>query len=216
MKFLSKILGGGEAKRDDAALRAAFDRIQRILDDEEFQLEMVNPAIRDMLKTAPAYDKKPGGKGEFGYSETNPVPVNGPIGELAYLSRLEAGPGKRLMFHRLGSLGTLDVFEAVTFDGSQWFILYLDMYHSRRSKLAPEGLHFTSEVPQFSGFHTYCKGFPYDFIEMKGAEQSSGLSFAYIPISKVSPYLEERVFDRPLAHKAKLELLEPRLSRFIA
>ena len=51
---------------------------------------------------------------------------------------------------------------------------------------------------------------------MKGAEQSSGLSFAYIPISKVSRYLEERVFNRPLAHKAKLELLEPRLSRFIA
>lgn len=81
MKFLSKIFGGGGAKKDDAALRAAFDRIQRILEDEEFQLEMVNPAIRDMLKTAPAYDKKPGGTGEFGYSETNPVPVNGPIGE---------------------------------------------------------------------------------------------------------------------------------------
>ena len=213
MKFLSKIFGGGEGEKDKATLRAAFDRIQRILEDEELQLEMVNPAIRDILKTAPAYDKRPGATGEFGYSETNPIPVNGPIGELAYLSRLEAGPGKRLMFHRLGSLETLDVYEAVTFDGSHWFILYLDMYHPKRSRLAPEGLHFTSEVPQFSGFHKYCKGFPYDFVEMKAAEQQSGLSFAYIPVSKVAQYLQARVFDRPLAHKAKLELLEPRLSR---
>ena len=51
------------------------------------------------------------------------------------------------MFHRFGSLKTVDVFEAVTFDGSQWFLFYLDMYHSRRSRLAPDGLRFTEELP---------------------------------------------------------------------
>ena len=50
MRFFSKIFGSRETEKDNAALRAAFDRIQRILEDEEFQLEMVNPAIRDILR----------------------------------------------------------------------------------------------------------------------------------------------------------------------
>lgn len=214
MKFLSKIFGSGSQNKPDAALREAFGKIQKIIDDEDFQLEMVNPAIRDVLKSSPAYDRKPDGVGAFGFVETNPVPVNGPIGEIAYLSRLEAGPGKRLMFHRLGSIQMVDVFEAVTFDGSQWFIVYLDMYHSRRSKLAPDGLRFTQEVAQFSGFSQHCNNFPYDFVEMKTAQQQSGLSLAYIPISKVADALEKRVFKRPIAHNAKLEILSQRLTRF--
>jgi hypothetical protein len=213
MKFLSKIFGSSSQKQPDPALREAFEKIQRIIDDEDFQLEFVNPAIRDILRSSPAYDQKPNGVGAFGFVETNPIPVNGPIGEIAYLSRLEAGPGKRLMFHRLGSIEKVDVFEAVTFDGSQWYILYLDLYHSRRSKLAPDGLLFTQEVVQFSGFNQYCNNFPYDFVEMKTAQRQSGLSLAYIPISKVAAALEERVFNRPIAHNAKLEILSQRLAR---
>jgi hypothetical protein len=213
MKFLSKIFGSGSKKQADIVLREAFGKIQRIIDDEDFQLELMNPAIRDVLQSSPAYDRKPDGVGAFGFVETNPIPVNGPIGEIAYLSRLEAGAGKRLIFHRLGSIQMVDVFEAVTFDGGQWYILYLDMYHSRRSKLAPDGLRFTQEVAQFSGFCQYCKNFPYDFAEMKAAQQQSGLSLAYIPISKVSDSLQRRVFNRPIAHTAKLEILSQRLTR---
>ena len=32
--------------------------------------------------------KVPGGFGEFGYSETNPIPVSGVMGEINYLARL--------------------------------------------------------------------------------------------------------------------------------
>ena len=209
MGFLSSLFGGNKEER---ALRDAFAHINRIIDDEKFQLEIIHPSMRAILEAAPAYDVDPEGTGPFGYTETNPIPVNGPIGQLAYLSRLETQSGQRLRFHRLGAIDTVDVFEAVTFDGSQWFIFFVDFYHPRRSRIAPEGFRFTKELAQFSGFHMFCADFPYDFVAKKSSQQESGLSLAYIPLSKVTNQIDSRVFNRPLAHKAKLELVLSRLS----
>jgi len=39
---------------------------------------------------------------------------------------------------------------------------------------------------------------------------------AYIAISKVSDQIQSRAFNRPLAHKAKLDLVKSRLSSFQA
>jgi hypothetical protein len=172
--------------------------------------------MKEVLKSAPAYDKDPNGSGPFGFTETNPIPVNGPIGQLAYLSRLKTQSGQRLLFHRIGAIGIVDVFEAVTFDGSEWFVLFLDFYHPRRSHLTPDGFRFTKDVAQFSGFHKFCENFPSDFVEKKTSERASGLSMAYIAISKVAEQIQNRVFNRPLAHKAKLELVKSRLSSFQA
>lgn len=211
MGFLSNLFGGS---KEDKALRETFAKIQRILDDEKFQLELVHPAMKAMLESAPAYDKDPNGSGPFGFTETNPIPVNGPIGQLAYLSRLETQSGQRILFHRLGAIDTVDVFEAVTFDGSEWFILFVDLYHPRCSRLTPDGFRFTKDVAQFSGFHKFCENFPYDFVEKKASERESGLSMAYIAISKVSDHIHNRAFNRPLAHKVKLDLIKGRLSSF--
>ena len=211
MGFLSSLFGGN---KEDKALHEALEYIRRILDDESFQLELIHPAMRPILESAPAYDKDPNGIGAFGFIETNPIPVNGPIGQLAYLSRLETQSGHRLLFHRIGAIGTVDVFEAVSFDGAEWFILFVDFYHPRRSRLAPDGFRFTQGVPQFSGFNKFCENFPYDFIEKKAAEHESGLGMAYIPISKVSKQIDSRIFSRPLAHKVKLDLVQSRLSSF--
>lgn len=211
MGFLSNLFGGN---KEDKALREVFAHIHRILDDEKFQLELVNPVIRALMESAPAYDKDPNGSGPFGFTETNPIPVNGPIGQLAYLSRLETQSGQRILFHRLGAIGTVDVFEAVTFNGSEWFILFMDFYHPRRSRLTPDGFRFTKDVAQFSGFHRFCENFPYDFAEKKASEREFDLRMAYIPISMVSEQIQNRVFTRPLAHKAKLDLVKGRLSSF--
>lgn len=211
MGLLSNLFGGN---KEDKAVREALTQIHRILDDEAFQLELVHPDMRAMLESAPAYDKDPNGTGPFGYIETNPVPVNGPIGQLAYLSKLETQFGQRILFHRLGAIGTIDVFEAVTFNGAEWFILFVDLYHPRRSCLTPDGFRFTKDVAQFSGFHKFCENFPYDFVEKKASERESGLSMAYIASSKVSDQIQNRVFNRSLAHKAKLDLVKSRLSSF--
>lgn len=209
MGFLSKIFGNN---KEEKALREAFAQIQRILEDEKYQLELIHPTMKAMLESAPAYDKDPNGSGPFGFTEKNPIPVNGPIGELAYLSKLETQSGQRILFHRLGAIGTVDVFESVTFNGNEWFILFLDLYHPRRSRLSPDGFRFTKDVAQFSGFHKFCRDFPYDFVEKKASERDSGLSMAYIAISKVSEQIQSRVFNRPLAHNAKLELVKSRLT----
>lgn len=213
MGFLSSLFRGN---KKDKALREALAQIRRILDDEAFQLELVHPAMKAMLESAPAYDKDPNGSGPFGFTETNPIPVNGPIGQLAYLSRLETQSGQRILFHRLGAIGTVDVFEAVSFNGAEWSILFVDFYHPRRSRLTPHGFRFSKDVAQFSGFHKFCENFPYDFVEKKASERESGLSMAYIAISKVSDQIQNRVFNRPLAHKDKLDLVKSRLSSFQA
>jgi hypothetical protein len=207
--FFSNLFGGNTEQK---ALQAAFAKIERILDDEQFQLEMIDPAMKAMIESQPSYDRDPNGSGPFGFSDSNPIPVNGPIGQLAYLSKLETAKGERILFHRIGAIDTIDVFEAVTFSGSEWFIFFIDLYHPRRSKLSPEGFRFMKGVGQFSGFHKFCRAFPYDFVEMKHTERESGLSLAYIPISKVGQHLQDRVFQRPLAHKAKLDLVNSRLT----
>lgn len=209
MGFISKLFGGN---KEDKALREAFEQIRRILEDEKFQLDMIHPVMKEMIESRPAYDKDPNGTGPFGFTETNPIPVNGPIGQLAYLSKLETERGERILFHRIGAVDTIDVFEAVTFSGSEWFILFVDLYHPRRSRLTPDGFRFTDEVGQFSGFHKFCTDFPYDFVEMKQSESESGLSMAYIAISKVMEPIQKRAYQRPLAHKAKLDLVKSRLT----
>ena len=209
MGFMSKLFGGN---KQDKALREAFEQIRRILEDEKFQLDMIHPVMKQMIESRPAYDKDPNGTGPFGFTETNPIPVNGPIGQLAYLSKLETKRGERILFHRIGAVDTIDVFEAVTFSGSEWFILFVDLYHPRRSRLTPDGFRFTDEVGQFSGFHKFCADFPYDFVEMKQSESESGLSMAYIAISKVMEPIQNRAYQRPLAHKAKLDLVTSRLT----
>ena len=117
MGFISKLFGGN---KEDNALREAFEQIRRILEDEQFQLDMIQPAMKAMIESRPAYDQDPNGTGPFGFSETNPIPVNGSIGQLAYLSKLETERGERILFHRIGAVDTIDVFEAVTFG----FMLY--------------------------------------------------------------------------------------------
>lgn len=209
MGFLSSLRGG---KKEEKALTDALEQIRRILKDESFQLELINPVMKEAIASRPAYDRDPNGTGPFGFSETNPIPVNGPIGELAYLSKLETQRGERILFHRIGAINTTDVFEGVTFSGSEWFILFADLYHPRKSRVAPDGFRFTQEVGQFSGFHKFCTDFPYDFIEMKQSERASGLSMAYIAISKVAQQIQNRAYKRPLAHKAKLDLVKRRLT----
>jgi hypothetical protein len=150
--------------------KKVFEYISRLLEDEQFQLEMTDPKLQAAIEGQLACDHDPEGTGPFGFVETNPIPVNGWVGELAYLSKLETVGGERIFFHRLGSIDTTDVFEAVTFSGSEWFILFVDMYYPRQSRLTPDGFRFRKKVSQFTGFHNRCSNFPYGFIEKRRKE----------------------------------------------
>ena len=51
---------------------------------------------------------------------------------------------------------------------------------------------------------------------MKASERESGLSMAYIALSKVTDQIQNKAFQRPLAHKAKLDLVKSQLTSFSA
>ncbi len=216
--IFSKIFGRGSSS---SALDEALKGVNKIIDDEAYQVEILAPLVKDLIIKGPIYDKDPTGTGPFGFVDTNPIPVNGPLGELSYLSRLETFSGDRLMFHRLGSINKkdvvgsttmVDVFEAVSYPGNEWFIFYLDFYHPRRSRALPDGFRFTDKVPQFSGFNKYLQKFPYDFIDAKNSESKSGLSFAYIPISRVAEGIQNGIYVRPDMHEEKLKIIKSKLS----
>ena len=141
----------------------------------------------------------------------NPIPVNGPIGEQTYLSRLETIQGERILFHRIGAINMIDVFEAVTYSGSEWFIFFLDSYHPRRSRNAPQEFRMTDHPRQFSGFHNYCDNFPYDFVDTMQAVQDI-FRLAFISLENVILQIEQKAFNRPMAHKVKLDEITAMLS----
>lgn len=84
------------------------------------------------------------GSGPFG-STSNPIPVNGPRGEIKYLAKLRSLSGTPVFFHRIGSFEStlvenpIDGYEIVSTDGKNWNTIYFDMYHPRRSNFAPGG-----------------------------------------------------------------------------
>lgn len=65
MGFISKLFGGN---KEDKALREAFEQIRRILEDEQFQLELIHPAMKAIIESRSAYDRDPNGTGPFGFS----------------------------------------------------------------------------------------------------------------------------------------------------
>ena len=73
----------------------------------------------DFIKTAlsgESCDELKNITGDFGRVATNPIPVNGPLGEIKYLNRIRSSDGCGFIFHRIGSTqqfginGNIDIF----------------------------------------------------------------------------------------------------------
>lgn len=118
-------------------------------------------------------DSLPAGNGPFG-SLHNPIPVNGALGEIKYLGKLRGRTGCAVFFHRIGSTSTpvttqaIDIYQVVCMDASQWATLHFDMYHPRRSNLAPDGFtlmpfdrNLKMDLPFAYGVNSRCPDFPY-------------------------------------------------------
>ncbi len=199
MGWLSKLLGRSE-KSPPREVQQVFEKMRRLLNDDAAQIAMIGEPLSSMINQGLDCDQLPDSKGRFGLEVTNPIPVNGPIGELAYLSKLRTSNGERLLFHRIGSQGTVDVFEAVDFSGQEWFVLYLDMYHPRKSRLTPAGLSLSDTTSQFTGFTNKCADFPRGFSAEKAKNSGSGLNFLYASLRTIEEALSRSSFDRPSAH----------------
>lgn len=119
----------------------------------------------------------PGGYGPFG-AITNPVPVNGPAGEVVYLNRLRTAEGAAFFYHRPGSSNSdatphpVDGYEVLSIDGKVLRTIWFSPYFKRRSTHAPEGMTLLPfpkdrteqvlvKVPGF-GVNTRVGDFPHD------------------------------------------------------
>lgn len=199
---------GRSKPRDDAPIEPAFARIDRVLTNEAEQNRLMPDAIRQKLERGESCDTVKGAEGEFGRSHKNPIPVNGPIGEVLYLSSLETKDGCFLFAHRLGAIEGIDVFETVTSDGSLWDILFFDLYHPRKSKLAPNGYFFRSHGagPIISATNQTVAEFPG---EMRGAISEWSKSTLGMPIAskEIRLALERVSFARPDEFKSLVDIL---------
>lgn len=114
-----------------------FEKIKHFLVDDDAQNAALPEQARKVIEAGLAVDELPDAKGKFGQCVTNPVPVNGVVGELTYLSALVTPSGAGLFGHRLGHIDRVDVYETVSTDGRAWDILFLSYYHPRKSRKAP-------------------------------------------------------------------------------
>ena len=185
------------------ALTQVYENLFRILSDEAKQIEEYPEPLKTLMTNGSDGDRTIGGHGPFGTNVTNPIPVNGPIGQILYLSSLRLND-ERILFHRLGSIGKIDVFECVDVKCTDWKLLYLDMYHPRKSKIAPEGYSIAGENVLLSGVTHLVTDFPrrlyYGIVEY--SEKRFGISIA-------DPSIRLRVeaidFVRPPQHLAIVE-----------
>lgn len=195
----------------DPQVRAIFEKLSRFLVDEAAQNDMLPEPFRSLVVNGAAVDRIAHGFGEFGFDLNNPIPVNGPLGEILYLSSLLHDSGEPLLIHRLGSIGKVDVFETVTFDGKHWELFYLDLYHPRKSRVAPKGYRFGSYLrghPLFRGTTAFVPDFPRDLYRQTFDWSKLQIGIGVLDTSIRG--IEDRVsFARPAKHAAFLETLRP-------
>ena len=164
MSIFGKLFGG--KKRNSGLppeVEKIFDKMSQLMEDEDQQNSMYPPEIRDQIVGGRDVDELLHGFGEFGRTQDNPIPVNGSIGELIYLSNLKTQSEQRILFHRIGSVSAVDIYETVAIDGSNWDILLFSMYHPRKSRKAPTGYSIVKPGvhPLLFGTNTRADNFPY-------------------------------------------------------
>ena len=131
-------------------INAILAKLFRLLDSDDEQIALLPETIQRKIRSGPKCDRLPNSSGEFGRSVTNPIPVNGPLGEIVYLSRLRTGTGSPVMFHRVrsedGLQNAVDVYEVLSLDRKVRETLFFSMYHPTKSKLVPQGYKYANAL----------------------------------------------------------------------
>lgn len=142
MSWLKKLFGGSDW--DDEPRNEQTETLTRD------PMVLMGIVMGTIPRLGPDCDTVPGAHGAFGRDATNPIPVNGPHGEIHYLNRLRAPSGVGFFYHRVGTAEApnsetpLDEYELLAVDGTYRVNLFFAPYHPRRSQLVPEGMSRTS------------------------------------------------------------------------
>lgn len=198
------MFGFFKKKTEKDELEGVFNKIAALLTDDDMQIRVLGPQAYSQFKNFSAIDRYPDGEGEFGRSLGNPIPANGPIGSLAYLSSLSAQSGHRILFHRIKAFGQIDVYEYVALSGDDWGLLFVDMYHSRKSRILPDGFKKLDGAPQLIGFNHFWDDFPMGFSEQKASAPPDS-RLLYASIDSVAKEMRGRNFKRPHMHRLVIQ-----------
>ena len=191
-------------RNESSQTDAIFEKLHRFLNDERAQNDQLPESYRAQIQGGLDCDEVSCTSGEFGRSFQNPIPVNGPIGEILYLSNLRTSDYTPIMFHRIGSKNGADAFETVSLDGRVWDILFLHLYHPRKSRRAPTGYIIAQERQDlFLGTSEFVDGFPR---HIQDAARDAFQQWVGIPMRtpELRHALEQVVFSCPEQHQERL------------
>ncbi|MGB0696755.1 MAG: hypothetical protein ACPGOY_13980 [Rhodospirillaceae bacterium] len=213
MRLWEKVFAKKKKEVDFSPKMIRFlENVKRIMSDENRQNAMNRPEVIEHIVGGLDVDELPEADGEFGRAIGNPIPVNGFMGELIYLSRLKTSNGSQLIYHRLGSIEHIDVFETVTLDGQFWDLLFLSMYHPRKSRKAPSGYSIVSlqDQPILFGTNVRVHTFPMGLGD--AIAQTTEKIFG-VPIAAKEVRVAEETghFSRPEDHLAKIYDIFPQI-----
>jgi hypothetical protein len=131
-------------------VEAIFKKLDKLLYSDDEQNSTLPDAVRSQIAGGLECDELPGATGEFGRTLSNPIPTNGPLGEVLYLSRLRTSAGSPVMFHRVraeeGPAGAVDVYDVLSLDATVRETLFLSMFHPRKSRKVPRGYTYADKL----------------------------------------------------------------------
>ena len=193
--------------RNQRSVLRIFEKTYALLESEQVQNSSMPTGLQSMLKENDFSREVSGG---YGFSPCDPVRVNGPIGELIYLSCLRSKGDVGFIGHRLGSFNALGVFEIVSEDLSSWHILYLDMYWRQKDLHAPHGLNLTSQsrdsslvASGLSVTNRFLRDFPRGFWPQL---LETTQFFLGIPAVRLSvKEIDQSFFSRPIHHEREVQ-----------
>ncbi len=208
MSVFKQLLNRRMSDQEDR-LNHELDNLQRVMEDEAFQNSLLDDKTAAEVARGDSVDALVMSSGAFGFDPENPIPVNGPLGAVTYLSRLKTHSGERLLFQCVGRKDGVRVFECVTYSGRRWFVLFLHIYHPRKSTFLPDGFEFSGDVAMFSGFVDASLDFPKDY-QQRVDKLDDRIKAAYATQARLGGNIGASSFVRPLAHWAKLDALAVR------
>jgi len=101
--------------------------------------------MQDLCENGCDEDEIPDGKGEFGYSVNNPIPVNTILETHSYLSRLRTLDGEKVRYFKIGSTSSVaslyqvECYKIKNFKDNELAVLYLSPFQKKTSEKAPRG-----------------------------------------------------------------------------
>jgi len=197
-----------DATRITAEIEDVFKKFHRLMDNDQAQIERLPEPLRSSVRSGVSCDQLAGGEGEFGRDPRNPVPVNGPLGAVVYLSNLHTADSQPIMFHHLGSVSNVEVYETVSLDGTLWDILFLDQYHPRKSSRPAHGYRIvagTDRNKSLYGTNELLQGFPEHLPDAIATMSEKLFGFRVRP-PQVREALKQTIFERPREHLSRVKI----------